>query len=184
MRGGLRYPVRVTVLDDDDTVAKPLIYGKRSEGDPSPRVALPDKNAEYKVQWGQCVNERATVPASLSKGKSLRTDSATSYDCGETKVYKTDTLITKKGDAASHALAYQPPPVPECWADTTPVDAAADAGAPDAMPSAADVADAATADAEATDASAVDAEAADASATDASSVEDAAAKKADDKPAK
>jgi hypothetical protein len=127
LRGGLRFPVRVTILDDDDPVTKVLIYGKHSEGDPSPKLVLPDKDAEYKVDWAQCPNERATLPVNATKAKSLRTDAATAYDCGEAVSYKTATLVTKKGDPASHALKYEAPPKPECWMDTKPEEAV-DAG--------------------------------------------------------
>lgn len=183
LRGGLRFPVRVTILDDDDPVTKVLVYGKHSEGDPSPKLVLPDKDAEYKVDWAQCPNEHATAPVNATKAKSLRAEGTTAYDCGEAVSYKTATLVTKKGDPASHALKYEAPPKPECWADTKPEEAA-DAGAPDATAAAAEVADAGTADAEPTDASATDASATDADVKDAASASDAApAKEGGDKPA-
>ena len=187
LRGGLRFPVRVTIIDDDDPVTKTIVYGKRAEGDPNPRVVLPDKNAEYKVEWALCANEHATAPVGSTKAKSLRTDGLTAYDCGEAKAYKTATLVTKKGDPASHALAFEAPPAMECWVDAKPQDVA-DAGAPDAetAPASADFADAGAADAEATDASVADAEAPDAGVADAAPAKDGAdkpAEKKDDKPA-
>lgn len=183
LRGGLRLPVRVTILDDKDPVTKVLVFGKHSESDPNPRLVLPDKNAEYKVEWSQCVNEHATAPANATKAKSLRTDSTAAYDCGEATVYKTATLVTKKGDPASHALVFEAPPKPECWTDTKP-DEVADAGAPDAATPTTDIADAGSADAEVTDGAVADAEAPDAGVSDASSAGDAApAKKSADKPA-
>jgi len=182
LRGGLRFPVRVTILDDDDPVTKVLIFGKRSEDVPSPKVVLPDKNKEYKVEWAQCANEHATAAANAPKAKSLRGDGLTQYDCGEAKPYKTAPLVTKKGDATSHALAFEAPPNPDCWKDAMP-EAVADAGAPDATPTA-EVPDAGVADAEASDASASDAEAPDAGVTDAATAADAApAKEGGDKPA-
>ncbi|HMY18755.1 MAG TPA: hypothetical protein PKA58_20650, partial [Polyangium sp.] len=60
LRGGLRFPIRVTVLDDDDPVTKVIVFGKHAEGDPSPKLVLPDKNKEYKVEWSVCPNEHAT----------------------------------------------------------------------------------------------------------------------------
>ncbi|MDI1450119.1 hypothetical protein [Polyangium sp. 6x1] len=119
MRGGLRQPVRVTVLDDDEKVAHALILGKRAEGDPGVRLVLPDKDAEYKVEWSQCSNERASVP--LRAGKTPERE-LTTYECGEAKAYKTETLITKKGDRASHTLTFQPPPNPSCWTDERPAE--------------------------------------------------------------
>lgn len=176
-KGGLRFPIRVTILDGDDPVTKVLIYGKRNEGDPNPKLVLPDKNAEYKVDWAQCGNERATAPVTTTKSKSPRGDGLTAYDCGEAKTYKTGTLATKKGDPASHALTFEAPPAADCWMDAKADPVVADAGAPDAAP-ATDVPDASVVDAEAPDASGVDAEAADAAATDA-----APAKEGGDKPA-
>ena len=169
--------MRVTILDGDDPVTKVLIFGKRSEEVPSPKLVLPDKNAEYKVEWAQCANEHATAAVSATKAKSLRSDGLTAYDCGEAKPYKTATLATKKGDASSHALTFEAPPTADCWKDAMPE---ADAGVPDAAP----VAEVSDAGAEVSDASASDAEAPDAEVTDASSATDAApAKESGDKPA-
>jgi hypothetical protein len=183
LRGGLRYPVKVTILDDDDPVTKAIIYGKRAEGDPSPKIVLPDKNAEYKVEWAQCGNEHATAAVTAPKAKSLRTDSSTIYDCGTAETYKTATLVTKKGDPASHALAYEAPPKPECWMDAKPEEGA-DAGAADATAPEAEATDAGAADADVADANAGDAEAPDAEAPDAAGNADAApAKESGDKPA-
>lgn len=181
LRGGLRFPVRLTILDDDDPVSKVLVYGKRSESDPSPKTALPDKDAEYKVEWAQCANEHATAAVNAPKAKSLRTESTTAYDCGEAVPYKTATLVTKKGDPASHVLTFEAPPKPECWQDAKPEEAV-DAGAPDAAP-AADVADAGAEDADVADSSAADAEASDAQAPDAEAPDAAPAKESGDKPA-
>ncbi|MRG96029.1 hypothetical protein [Polyangium spumosum] len=135
MRGGLRQPVQVRVLDDGDPVVRVLLLGKRVEADPSVRVILPDADAEYTVEWAQCSNERASVP--LRAGKTQERD-LTAYECGEAKVYKTDPLVTKKGDRASHELTFQPPPNPACWTDERPAEpppapaAVPDAGAEDA----------------------------------------------------
>ena len=114
MRGGLRQPVRVTVLDDDDQVARTFVFGKRAEGDLGARLVLPDADAEYKVEWAQCGNERASVP--LRAGKTPERD-LTPFECGEAKVFKTDVLVTKKGDRSSHVFAYQVPPNVTCWTD-------------------------------------------------------------------
>ncbi|MDC0744253.1 hypothetical protein [Polyangium mundeleinium] len=168
MRGGLRQPVRVTVLDDNDQVARVLLLGKRVEGDPGVRLILPDKDAEYKVEWSQCANERASVP--LRAGKTPERE-LTTYECGEAKVYKTDPLLTKKGDRASHALTFQPPPTPACWADERPAEEPPKP-APEATPPA-EPADAGTEDA-----------AVDAAPTDTSDAgTDASAAKPTDKPA-
>ena len=154
MRGGLRNPVRVTVKDGKNAVARAMFVGKRVASDPNPPVMLPDGNATYTVEWSQCENERAAVP--VTGGKARERGGGTAYDCGEEKVYKTETLTTKKGDLASHALVVPAPPNVECWKDERPVEEpkaeAADAGAEDAAP--AEVPDAAPSDASAEDAAA------------------------------
>lgn len=153
MRGGLRNPVRLTVLDGKNAVARAMFVGKRAEGDQSPPVILPDGNSTYTLEWAQCENERAAIPL----GKASQRDGRTSYECGEGKIYKTEPLTTKKGDPSSHKLVVPAPPNPACWKDEQPAEEP-DAGPPDA---------AAAPDAEAPDASAADAEAPDASTADA-----------------
>jgi len=187
MRGGLRQPVRVTVLDDGDVVTRVLIYGRRTESDPSPRLVLPDADAEYTVEWGQCENERASAPLT---GKPTEREAA-GYECGNSPAYKTDKLVTKKGDRSPHPLAFVPPPKPDCWTDERPTEGAADAGAPDASDDAAAAAPTAdldagtTADAATDSGAPTDAGAADAAApADAGKpAGDAGAAKTDKKPA-
>ncbi len=182
LRGALRFPVRVTIYDGKNPVTKILVFGKHAESNPNPRVVLPDDNAEYKVEWSQCPNERATNPVNATKAQSMRSDGSTSYDCGEAAPYKTATLVTKKGDPASHALVFEAPPKPDCWMDAKP-DELADAGAPDATAPATDGADAGAADADVTDGAVADAEVPDATTADASSSDASPAKKSGDKPA-
>ena len=133
MRGGLRNPIRVTVLDGKNAIGRALFVGKRVASDPSPPLMIPDANGSFTVEWAQCPNERASVPVG---GKANRRDGATGFDCGEATVYKTETLTTKKGDPSTHVLAVPTPPIAECWKDTTvdetPAALPADAGAPDA----------------------------------------------------
>jgi hypothetical protein len=134
MRGGLRLPVSVTILDGSEPVMRTTVYGLRTEQDTPTKILLPDGNDEYKVEWGQCENERAPRPASDPAGSSKSTaaprNAPPDYECGKANVYKTDTLVTKKGDRASHALTFPPPPKPDCWQGEVPV-ATPDAGAPD-----------------------------------------------------
>lgn len=173
--------MRVTIFDGKNAVTKVLVFGKHAESDPNPRVVLPDENSEYRVEWSQCPNERATNPVSATKAKSLRTDGSMMYDCGEAAPYKTATLVTKKGDAASHAIVFEAPPKPDCWMDTKP-DELADAGTADAATAATEVTDAGVADAEVMDGAIADAEVADANAPDGSSGGAAPATKSADKP--
>jgi hypothetical protein len=139
MRGGLRLPVSVTILDGSEPVMRTTVYGLRTEQDTPTKILLPDGNDEYKVEWGQCENERAPRPASDPSASSKSTAAARNappdYECGKANVYKTDTLVTKKGDRASHALTFPPPPKPDCWQGEAPA-ATPDAGAADVAASA------------------------------------------------
>ena len=102
---------------------------------------------------------------------------AAKYECGTAAPYKTEQLVTKKGDPGSHTLHFPAPPNTACW-QSVAASPAADAGAPDA--GGADDAGAAATDAGAEgDAGAGDAgdtDAGDAGTTDAGS--DAGAAKA------
>jgi hypothetical protein len=143
MQGGLRYPVELKILEGKTLVMRQTIYGLRSEKDVRSRILVPDDNAEYKLQWGQCSNERAPRPVPPPHdGKDAHEARDTAhYECGDPTVYKTDPLVTKKHDLASHAVTYAPPPRPECWtsevppapaAPPSPAPAPAGSGAPDA----------------------------------------------------
>ena len=141
MEGSLRFPVRMRVLDGKSPVSKVIISGLRRAEDPRPRTFLVDDNAEYTIEWAQCSNERAprsvadaAHDTSKSKDK-IRGENETGYDCGEATVYKTEKLVTKRGDKASHAVKFAPPPNTTCWAGDVkpapPSPTAADAGAPE-----------------------------------------------------
>ncbi|WP_437682497.1 hypothetical protein [Sorangium sp. So ce131] len=165
MRGSLRFPVTLTVLDGKKPISRATLDGRRSKDDPGTRILIPNDNAEYEIEWAQCENQRA--PRALSLGRDTK-DTA-EYACGNAPVYKTDKLVTRRDDAASRTLQFAAPPKPECWESEVPPAqppplgaagaeqaAAADAGADDA--GAADTA--AAADAGAADAGAAGAAAA------------------------
>lgn len=141
MEGGLKFPVRLRVMDGKRPVFRIVLTGRRHAGDPAPRSYIADDNEKYTVEWAQCANERAprvALPAGHTKKahEAPPIPDSTDYECGEATVYKTVPLVTKKGDRASHNLAFAPPPNATCW--TSPSAAAkrdgevADAGAPDA----------------------------------------------------
>jgi hypothetical protein len=141
MEGGLRYPVRLRVLEGKTVLYKTVLPGLRHADDPTPKTYIVDDNAKYTVEWAQCSNPHA--PRSVAelthgpKGRDhAREGDGAAYDCGEPKVYKGDGVLqTHKGDRASHVITYVPPPDPECWtgeAKGAPVPA--DAGAPVADP--------------------------------------------------
>ncbi len=112
MRGGLRFPVRVTVREGSTVVMKTLLTGLRAPNDPATRVLLPDANTTISVEWSQCENERAPRPAEAKPSKPGPRDE-TVYECGNAATYKTDTVETKKGQAAT--LTFRAPPIGECF---------------------------------------------------------------------
>jgi hypothetical protein len=121
MIGGLTYPVRLRILDGKNVMMKMIISGKRTPADPPSHTLLPDDNAEYVLEWAQCANERAPRPiSSASKTRGAAEKDMTAFDCGEATIYKTDKLVTKKHDAASHVFAVPPPPKTDCWVGQTP----------------------------------------------------------------
>lgn len=161
MEGSLRHPVRLRILDGKKQIGKIVILGLRKAGDPSPRTFIADDNDEYNLEWAQCSNVRAPRTAAdaareTGKAKDRIPESDTVYECGEATVYKTDKLVTKKGDAASHVVKFIPPPDLTCWtgppAPPPEPSAAPDAGAP--APAAVVDADAGSADAGSSDAGA------------------------------
>ncbi|WP_438001724.1 hypothetical protein WMF26_20535 [Sorangium sp. So ce185] len=160
MRGSLRFPVALTVRDGKDPITRATLTGRRSKDDPVSRILLADEDAEYELEWAQCENERAPRARTLSR----ETKDAAEYACGNATVYKTDKLVTRKGDAASRTVHFAAPPKPECWESELP--AAAPAPSPDAGAEPAP-ADAGAAEPAAADGGAVDAGAASGGAVDA-----------------
>ena len=131
MKGGLRKPIRVTVLDGNDAVSTRILLGRRTDDDAPAKLSLEDSNETYDVQWAQCENERAPKPVKSDTPGSARDTAA--YGCGEAKVYSTSKHTTKKGDPASFTIKFVAPATAECWSDQVPEPGggapAADAGA-------------------------------------------------------
>lgn len=145
MEGGLRYPVRMRVLEGKTVLFKTVLSGLRHPDDPRPKTFIADDNAHLQVEWAQCANPRAPRPVSEAAHTAKPHDRAHEgeggYECGEATVYKSDVLETKKGDRASHVITFVPPPNAACWAgEVAPAAPVIDAGAP-----AADAAEAADA---------------------------------------
>ncbi|WP_437492401.1 hypothetical protein WME75_17930 [Sorangium sp. So ce1014] len=158
MRGSLRFPVALTVRDGKDPITRTTLTGRRSKDDPANRILLGDEDAEYEIEWAQCENERAP----RARKQARDTKDAAEYECGNAAVYKTDKLVTRKGDAASRTVRFAAPPKPECWESEIPPaepPPSPDAGAEPAA------ADAGAAEPAAADAGAADAGAAGAAAT-------------------
>ncbi|MGK3963526.1 hypothetical protein WMF38_04970 [Sorangium sp. So ce118] len=116
MRGSLRFPVTLTVLDGKNPITRTTLTGRRSKDDPASRVLLADEDAEYELEWAQCENQRAPRARTLARD----TKDTAEYACGNATVYKTDKLVTRKGDAASRTVHFVAPPKPECWESELP----------------------------------------------------------------
>jgi hypothetical protein len=117
MRGGLRFPVTLSVKQGKTVVGHATLRGLRSEKDKPASISLPDGNEEYTVEWAQCENETAPRPVTTEHAKKGAPDRGETahYECGNATVYKTDKLVTKKGDISTHALTVPAPPKPACW---------------------------------------------------------------------
>ncbi len=132
MAGGLRFPVQLTIKSGKTVVFKTTIVGRRTDKDMVKRILLSDDDDKLEVEWTQCENERATSSVE-DVGRDVK--GSAKYECGTGAPFKTEELVTKKGDPKSHALTFPAPPNPACWqgvAPTPAATAAADAGAPDA----------------------------------------------------
>ena len=128
MRGGLRFPVTITVKDGDDVIARGTAYGLRAPKERT-RILLPDDDVELEVEWAQCENERAPAAVSSTSSKAQPRDAA-SWECGKATPYNTAKVVVKKGDAASRTLTFPPPPNAACWTSDI-AQPEGDAGAPE-----------------------------------------------------
>jgi hypothetical protein len=116
MRGGLKQPVRLRVMEDDEAVATVMLFGVPDDKHPT-RFLLPDKEEEYTLEFAQCQNVRAPQPDDGNKGASK---GGVQFVCNEPAVYTTVKHTTKKGDAASMEIAFPAPPIADCWQGQAP----------------------------------------------------------------
>jgi hypothetical protein len=107
MHGGLRQPVFLLIHEGDKHVVTQVFSGLHDSRGSKTTIMLPDANAEYTVEWSQCEKRVGPFPATQVEPK---------IEC-DAKVFKTDKLVTKKGDAASHALKFPIAPEAGCWLD-------------------------------------------------------------------
>lgn len=135
MFGSLRFPVQLSIKNGSTVAFKTTLHGLRTKADLASRVLLADDNETFTLEWAQCENERAPKPV---EGSSREPKGIAKYECGNATVYKTEQLVTKKGDPASHKIVFATPPNAACWQGTAPPPPPPDAGAPDAAPSDAD----------------------------------------------
>jgi hypothetical protein len=107
MLGGLRVPVVLTIHQGTTEVQRATLFGLPSQKAPGTQILLPDADAEYTVAFAQCANQRPERPRKDGPDPA--------WQCGEARVYKTDKLVTRKGDLSTHKLAYAWPPDATCW---------------------------------------------------------------------
>ena len=134
MVGGLKYPVRLRVLSGKKPIFRIVLNGRRHPSDPPTHTFIADDNETYTLEWAQCANERAprSVAAATHEKKGHETPAsreAAGYECGDATVYATSTLVTRKGDRASHTIKFATPPNAACLeAAPPPPKAVLDAG--------------------------------------------------------
>ena len=121
MHGGMRKPVVLTVLAGKDVVAQKILTGSSGVKAAKTMILLPDADAEYQLDWAQCAARLGPYPAEQP---------VPVIEC-EAPVYKSEKLVTKKGNAASRTLKFLLPPEAGCWLDeNAPPPAALPAPAP------------------------------------------------------
>lgn len=121
MHGGMRKPVVLTVVADKKVFAQKILTGLNGQNAAKSMIPLPDADAEYQVDWAQCAARLGPYPIEQA---------IPILEC-DAPVYKTDKLVTKKGDAASRAIKFVLPPEAGCWLDeNAPLPGAAPSAAP------------------------------------------------------
>lgn len=129
MQGGLRFPVTLVIKEKETVLSRTTLKGLRTDSDPKTRVLLRDEDAEFTLEWAQCENERA--PSAPGGGRGSK--DAAAYECGTPTSYKTEQLISRKGDPSSRVIHFAEPPNLACWIPETPAATqVADAGVADA----------------------------------------------------
>lgn len=126
MKGSLRRPVKVTILEDDEPRWERVMLGKRSAGDPDSKFVVPDTDEEYVVRWAQC--ENVFAPKRTDEGVDPNAKRGGGYACGEATPYKDVELKIEGGNPASRVIQWQAPPIADCWTSTE-LDPAASASA-------------------------------------------------------
>jgi hypothetical protein len=127
MKGSLRRPVQVSILEDDDTRWQRVLFGKRSADDKPSVFSVEDDDESYVVRWAQCANEFAPRPVD---DQSRGSERGASYTCGEATPYADKPFEVKEGDVASRVIEWAEPPEAECWRGDSPAAPASASAAP------------------------------------------------------
>jgi hypothetical protein len=115
LKGGLKHPVRLRVLDGKDVIATVMLYGLSETNSAPTRFLLPDTNEKYTLEWAQCKVVRAPTANDPRDKAAQRQSGGGSYDCADAEVYEKVEHNTKKGDISTHELKMVEPPDPTCW---------------------------------------------------------------------
>ena len=117
MKGSLKKPVQISVLEDDEVRWERVLLGKRTAEDADPKFVVEDGNETYNIRWAQCPNVFAPQRVDL---KMRPEDISSSYGCGEAVTYHEQQLEVRKGDPSSRVLEWVAPPEPACWTSAVP----------------------------------------------------------------
>jgi hypothetical protein len=112
MKGSLRRPVKVAILDGSTVRWERVILGKRTPDDASSRFVVEDDDETYTVRSAQCSNQFAPKRVE-EEGRS--TDRTSSFSCGEATTYNEVKLEVRQGDPSSRVINWVAPPDPACW---------------------------------------------------------------------
>jgi len=116
MKGSLKQPVQVSILEDEEPRWQRVILGKRNAEDPNSKFVVPDSDETYNLRFAQCSNQFAPRPVDDKRPS----DDGGNYRCGETEVYHEVPLEIREGDASSRVFEWVVPPEPSCWTTQTP----------------------------------------------------------------
>lgn len=114
LKGGLKQPVRLRMLDGEDVIATVMLYGIPESAKQPTRFLLPDHDDKYALEWAQCKNERAPTTAD-PRDRAASAKQGSAYECGEVDVYEKADHTIEKGNPKTHELTWVAPPNPTCW---------------------------------------------------------------------
>lgn len=119
LKGALKRPVKVTVLDGKTVLSERVVLGRRLSSDPASVLVVQDESETYTVRFAQCGNEFAPQPLDATAEKEpTRRDDRTSYECGDSVVYKEVPVTVAAGKPDTRVIPWQAPPEASCLGNT------------------------------------------------------------------
>jgi len=119
LKGGLKHPVRLKIMNGKNVVATVMLYGLSESAASPTRFLLPDSNEKYALEWAQCKTVRAPTTYDPRDKDAKRQAGGPAgqgnYDCTEADVYEKGELVTKKGAPSTHEIKMASPPDATCW---------------------------------------------------------------------